>query len=310
MSECITMMRTAFRELSAGKAQVPQRIAIDHSEYHGTSLFMPGYHPDKKQLGIKVVTLFSDNTKKGLPLIHGLMLIFDATNGVPYALMDAEYLTALRTGAAAGLATDLLARKDSRSVALFGAGTQASFQLEAINKVRNIEKNYVYDPDPEKARIFCTKMSKKLNKRIEYTPDSSIVKKADIICTATSSRTPVFEAANVRAGTHINAIGSYKPDKCEIPLDIIAHSKIVVDYRPAALSEAGEIVQAIKAEKITPDKIFAELGQLLTQSDPPRENEQEITLFKSVGNAIQDLETAYFIIKRAQERKIGTYVTI
>ena len=310
MPECITLMRTAFRELSAGRVQIPQRIGMDHSPFHGASLFMPGYYPDKKQFGIKVVTLFRDNNKLGLPLINGLMLIFDATNGLPLALMDAEYLTALRTGAASGLATDLLARPDAHTVAIFGAGTQGAFQLEAVNEVRKIEKTYVYDPDADKAHAFCEKMTQKLDLNIEYARNSSGVINADIICTATPSAHPLFEAKDVKPGTHINAIGSYQPDKTEIPPGLVAHSKIVVDHRPAALAEAGEIVQTIKAGRITPDSIFAELGELLIRSENARTNDREITLFKSVGNAIQDLETAHFIIGRALEKKTGTFVTI
>jgi len=310
MSECIAIMRTAFQELTAGRVEVPQRISMDHPQYHGASLFMPGYYPEKKQFGIKIVTLFRDNHKKGLPLINGLMLIFNATNGLPIALLDAEYLTALRTGAASGLATDLLARPDASSVAIFGAGTQGVFQLEAVNEVRKIEKSFVLDPNVEKAQDFCKKMSKKLNLDIEYAPDPSVVEKVDIICTATPAVHPVFDEFYVRPGTHINAIGSYKPDKTEIPPELVARSKIVVDYRPAALCEAGEIVQAIKTGRITEDFIFAELGELLMNSENPRTSDLEITLFKSVGNAIQDLETAHFIIKRAQERKSGSYIAI
>jgi ornithine cyclodeaminase/alanine dehydrogenase-like protein (mu-crystallin family) len=310
LSECIDLMRSAFRELSAGSARIPQRLALEHPEYNGTTLFMPGYHPGKKQLGIKIVTLFRNNTKYGIPLIHGLILIFDTTNGLPIALLDAEHLTALRTGAASGLATDLLARRDAHIVALFGAGKQGEFQIAAVNLVRKIKKAYVHDPDSVKAEAFCKKISKNLNLEIEYAPDPSVVKDADIICTATPSALPVFKAADVRPGAHINAIGSYKPDKTEIPLEIVARAKIVVDSRSAALSEAGEIVQAIKTGKITADSLFAEIGELLIYPEKKRSNDTEITFFKSVGNAIQDIETAHFIIQRARERGVGTTVTI
>jgi ornithine cyclodeaminase/alanine dehydrogenase-like protein (mu-crystallin family) len=310
MPECIDLMKSAFLQLSTGDTTVPMRTGIEHPQYNGASLFMPVYHPAKRQIGIKIVTLFRDNMSKKLPMINGVMLVFDATNGLPLALLDAEFLTSLRTGAASGLATDLLARSDSQIAVLFGAGAQGASQLEAISHVRELDKIYVFDKDLEKSSHFIDQMSQRIPISIEVASSEKIVNKADIICTATSSTHPVFDADLIKPGTHINAIGSYKPDKSEVPLDTVEKCKLVVDSRAAALEEAGELIQAIRSGRITDSHIYAELGELVAGRKPARQNEQEITLFKSVGNAIQDLETAHLIIERAHQKKIGTEVIL
>jgi ornithine cyclodeaminase/alanine dehydrogenase-like protein (mu-crystallin family) len=308
--DCIDLMKSAFIQLSTGNSTVPIRTGIEHPEYNGTSLFMPVYYPANHQIGIKIVTLFRDNMSKDLPMINGVMLVFDATNGLPLALLDAEFLTSLRTGAASGLATDVLARTDAQIAVLFGAGAQGASQLEAISQVRRLKKVYVFDKDKDKTSRFISKMSQRLPLSIEVSASEEIVKEADIICTATSSAEPVFDAGMIKPGTHINAIGSYKPDKSEIPNETVVESKLIVDSRTAALKEAGEIIQAIQSGKITESHIYAELGELVAGRKPARENNEEITLFKSVGNAVQDIETAHFIIERAREKKIGTEVTL
>ena len=303
-------MKSAFTQLSSGNTTVPMRTGIEHPEYNGASLFMPVYSPAKRQIGIKIVTLFRDNMSRDIPMINGVMLVFDATNGLPLALLDAEFLTSLRTGAASGLATDVLARADAQIAVLFGAGAQGASQLEAISQVRRLKKVYVFDKDLDKSSRFISKMSQRLPVRIEAAKSEEIVQEADIICTATSSAKPVFAAGMIKPGTHINAIGSYKADKSEIPIETVINSKIIVDSRTTALKEAGEIIQAIQSGKITDSHIYAELGELIAGEKPARQNNQEITLFKSVGNAVQDLETAHLIIERAREKKVGTEVIL
>jgi ornithine cyclodeaminase/alanine dehydrogenase-like protein (mu-crystallin family) len=229
----------------------------------------------------------------------------DAANGKPLAIIDGEHLTALRTGAASGLATDLLARKDSETVAVFGAGVQGRTQLEAICNVRNIKRCLLFDKLKETARDFEKDMSRVLEIYIEMPDSLGALRDADIICTATNSLDPVFADSDVGDGTHINAIGGYTPDMSEIPPSTLARSKIVVGSRSACLSEAGDILKAIELGAITESNIYAELGEIVDQNKDGRITEREITLFKSVGNAIQDLVCADQILKNANSKMLG-----
>jgi ornithine cyclodeaminase/alanine dehydrogenase-like protein (mu-crystallin family) len=308
MQEAIEIMKEAFIQITKNQAIIPPRIHLSIPKHQGDSLIMPIYMPSNDRIGLKLITLFDENQAKGLPLIHALVLIFDATNGKPLAIMDGSYLTALRTGAGSGLASKLLARKDSKVAAIFGAGKQGETQLEAVCAARDIEKVLVFDPDKNKAKTFSNEMNKKLKIEIKVAQTSIELKKADIICTATNSQKPVFSEKNLKNGVHINAIGSYKPHIREIPSEAITLAKIVVDHRKSALSEAGDLIIPIQQKLIKEDYIHAELGEILLKSKSSRESNDEITIFKSVGNAIQDLVTANQVLLKAEEMDIGTTI--
>jgi len=310
MSQAIEAIRGAFIQLSNKKASVPLRTPINLTEYQAGALFMPVYLPSTKKFGLKVVSIHKDNPDRGLPMIHALVMVFDAEAGKPLAVMDGEYLTALRTGAASGLATELLARKDSKTVAIFGAGVQGRTQLEAICEVRKIEQAFIFDSDQSRASQFIEDMSTKLNNQIEAPDSAKVLKDVDIICTATSSSIPVFEDSKLKPGVHINGIGSYRPDMCEIPSETIIRSKLVVDSKESCLSEAGDIIQPIQKNLINENFIYAELGEIAAGNRPARENDQEITVFKSVGNAVQDLAAADLVLHQAELNKLGTEVKI
>jgi ornithine cyclodeaminase/alanine dehydrogenase-like protein (mu-crystallin family) len=310
MKEAIELMKDAFQQLSAGKASVPQRIAIDVPENNGSALFMPVYSPHSERLGIKLVSVFHQNPAQGLPTIQALVFVMDATNGRPLAMMDGEYLTALRTGAASGLATDLLARQNSETVAIFGAGAQGRTQLEGVCAVRRITKAFIFDKEKEKAKIFAGEMSEKLDINLLPTENSEDLRKADIICTATNSQTPVFENKYLKDGVHINAIGAYNPQMSEIPLEAVARSKIITDQKSACLTEAGDLIKAIDAKVITENDLYAEIGEIVANKKTGRTNETEITLFKSVGNAMQDLVTANRVLENAIDQGIGTELNL
>jgi len=310
MKETIAAMRNAFLQLATGEAVVPLRSNIDMPKENAGALFMPAYLPDISKISLKTVTINKDNPERGLPMIQAMVMIFDAVTGSPVAVMDGEHLTAMRTGAVSGLATDLLARKDATVVAIIGTGAQGKTQLEAVCEVRDIKKAIVFDLNKERAYAFAEKMSKKLNIEVSSAISPYDISMADIICTATSSNRPVFDDANLRTGVHINGVGSYRPDMCEIPAETIVRAKVVIDQSTAALSEAGDLIQPIEKGLINRDHIHAELGEILDGKKAKRENEEEITVFKSVGVAVQDLATAHKVIESARKLGLGTEVSL
>lgn len=306
MEKCIDAMKSAFRALSSGEAVMPLRTGLEMEADNGTALFMPVYLPGVSKVGVKTVNMNRNNPAKGLPLIHAMMMVFDSRTGVPLAVMDGEIITAMRTGAVSGLATSLLARRDAATAAIIGTGTQGETQLEAVCQVRDIRKAYVFDIQAERAKIFARKMAEKLKLEVVVAESAETLLKADVVCTSTSSNTPVFEDVHIKSGTHINGVGSYKPEMAELPPKTIARAKVVVDQMQGCLAEAGDIIQAIQQGVITKDHIHGELGQLVAGEISSRETEDEITVFKSVGVAVQDLITADLVLNIAQEKNLGT----
>jgi ornithine cyclodeaminase/alanine dehydrogenase len=217
----------------------------------------------------------------------------------------------MRTGAVSGVATKYLARNDAKSVGIFGAGAQARTQLEAIKAVRDVNSTIVYDIAPERSKLFAEEMSQKFNISVQvaHSPDR-LVELADIIVTASTSKTPVFKGDWLKSGTHINAIGSYKPDTRELDDSTIRRSKVVVDSMEAVLKEAGDLIIPLKSGITTQQHIYAELGQILIGMKAGRTDAREITVFKSTGLAIQDAATAELAYKKAQERNVGTRIDL
>ena len=307
MKEAIEAMKNAYASLSNGTAVTPQRIHLSIPEHSAISLFMPAYMKTESDeaLAVKIVSLFPKNPARGLATIQAAVLVLETDTGRAIALLEGSTLTAIRTGAGSGAAIDLLARKNSKVLAIFGAGPQGKTQLEAACAVRNIETVFIYNPTKEKAEKFVEAMSGvNANINIANTPKEAI-ENADIICTATGSKQPVFDDKDVKAGTHISAIGAYTPEMQELPIETVARSKIVVDSFETVMSEAGDIVKAIKAGLITEKNIHAELGEIVLGKKVGRETEDEITFFKSVGNAVQDAVAAQVALKNAKKMKIG-----
>ena len=295
MNEAIELMKSAFVQITNKTVTIPQRINLDMPEVNADSLFMPVYSADEKKYGVKIVSLNHDNPSKNLPFIHAIMILFDAETGKPLAILDAENLTAIRTGAASGLATQLFSNTNASVAAIFGAGIQARYQLRAICEVRDIKKVLLYDSDRSKAESFKDEMEFELGIRIDISSDQNMLKDAQIICTATTSPLPVFNDDFISAGTHINVIGSYQPHKREVPSATIARSKIFVDSREACLTEAGDLIIP-KNEGIEFE--VTEIGEVLQNKNFEKSSEEEITFFKSVGNAAQDLISAIHIFKK------------
>ena len=311
MADCIDVVEKAFAELASGTAELPLRIGIKPPG--GISLYMPAYLKELGALACKVVTVYKENpTKHNMPTTIGKVLLQDPETGDVICIMDGGYLTAMRTGAVSGVATKYLARKEDGQVAgIFGAGVQARMQLWAVSVARKLSKALVYDLVPEAAQSFIDDLGAKLGLEIEAVGSvEEMVERSDILCAATSSPTPLFDGNAVRPGTHINGIGSHTPNARELDTAIVKRSKFIADSAEACLSEAGDLMIPIDEGAISADHIYAELGEIVLGKKPARERDDEITLFKSNGLAIQDVATAKLVYDRAIEAGIGTTVDL
>jgi ornithine cyclodeaminase len=316
MPAAIAVMHTAFAQLASGMAEVPERVAVSVPDQDATALVMPAYLRTGRELGVKVVGVFPGNVARGLPTVPATVLLLDAATGLPLALMDGTYLTALRTGAASGLATDLLARPEARVVALFGAGGQAPYQLEAVCRVRHVERVWLVN----RTRAHAELLAEQIAGWGEWQPSEirvaapaaiqAAVTDADVILTATSSPEPLFAGEWVRPGTHVNAIGAFTPAMCELDAALLRRALVVVDQRAAALAEAGDILRAMREGALGADAIHAELGELALGTRPSRTDPEQITVFKSVGLAVQDVAVASYAYREAIRLGLGTEIAI
>ncbi len=312
MPDAIELMKVAFRELSAGRAESPLRSSVP-VDGGAVMLLMPAYVPAEGALGFKMVSVFEGNRDKGLPTISAMVCLVDEATGEPAAIMNGAYLTALRTGAVSGAATDLLARPDSTHLVVIGAGAQGVTQAAAVAAVRPIERITVVDMNEssfQRYRDAITQDWPDLADRIETTTDASVVRDADVICTSTTSRTPVFADSDVQPGTHINAIGAFTPEMQELPPELVTRATIVVDQVHAVLEEAGDFIKPIEAGLLDRERVNRELGQLVAGEVPGRTSDDEVTLFKTVGNAVQDVTVARRAVTRARERGMGQDASI
>lgn len=309
MKDIVDAVEGAFIELSTGHPEMPIRAHISIAEPQGIALFMPSYMKPTGMIGVKTVTLFEDNRATAIPYIQGMVSLFDGKNGSPLAVLDGMTITALRTGAASGLASRLLARPDSAICSIFGAGVQGRTQLEAVCAVCNIEQVFIYDTSPAAAEKFAEEMYPELKIEIRVAATAKeAVSEADIICCATVSETPVFDSQDLKPGVHINAVGSYKPHVQEVPEEMVLRSRLFVDHRVSALEETGDLIIPINKGLMTEDHIVAEIGEVAAGKISGRTSDHEITFFKSVGVAVQDLAAAAVILKRAEELNIGSRV--
>jgi len=311
MREAVAAMKEAFRQISAGEAVVPARTHIETAPPRGDTLVMASYSPAAGRMGVKVITLFGSNAAVGLPRIQALMVVLDAATGSPLAVMDATSLTAIRTGAASGVATDVLARPDAAVAAVFGAGPQARTQLAALCTVRPIRRARIFDISAERARAVAREMAAELGIPVEAAASAAeALAGADVVCTATTSTEPVFADADLAAGTHINAIGSYKPHVREIPGETVRRARVVVDHLASALEEAGDLLIPIEQGLIAKEHIGAELGEIIAGRKPGRQSPDEVTFFKSVGIAVQDLAAATRVLANAERLGLGTALSL
>jgi ornithine cyclodeaminase/alanine dehydrogenase len=310
MKESIDAVENAFRELALGTAVMPTRLSVSLPVNEGWLGVMPAFLTHAKSLTTKIVTVYPNNTTQhDLPNVLALIILNDVETGQVEAVMEGAYITAIRTGAVAGVATKHLARKNATNLGIFGCGVQARTQLEAVCQVRDISTVRVYDSDRDRMRSFLSKSSTKMNITPADNPQE-VVRGSDIIVTATTSATPVFNGLDVKPGTHINAIGAFTPDTRELDDQTISKAKIVVDSLAAALEEAGDIVIPVSRGIIRREDIWAELGEITSGSKPGRTSDDELTVFKSVGLGIQDAAVARLVFEKARVEHVGTEATL
>lgn len=308
LEDVIDSVEEAFRQYALGTVAMPLRSSIRLPKHKGSMECMPAYIEGLNALGVKIVGGWRDNpSKHNLPFIYGNVLLIDPQTGVLLAIMNGSWVTRMRTGAVSAVATKYLAREDAKVVGMFGAGTQARTQLMGAVAVRDITEARVFDISPSASESFCAEMSERLNIKITAVSDpKDAVKGCDIIVTATDSNNPVFDGEWLEEGTHINAIGACGgPGRKELDSTTVKRAKVIIDQREASLAEAGDIIDAIAAGIITEDHIYAELGELVIGKKMGRTNKHEITLFKTVGLAIQDVSTAKKVYEMAKSKNIG-----
>ncbi|TBX75867.1 ornithine cyclodeaminase family protein [Bacillus mycoides] len=311
MNEVIEYAALALKEFSAERTITPIRGSLPFANEQNTALIMPSVAEGLGALGLKVVMVAPHNKEIGKKTINGIVMLSDFQTGEPLALLEGSYLTMIRTGALSGVATKHLARHNAKTLCIIGTGEQAKGIAEAVFAVRDIEKVILYNRTEEKAYAFAQYIQEKFNKPayVYASPDEAI-SEADIIVTTTNASTPVF-TETLKKGVHINAVGSFRPSMQELPSHAIANAnKVVVESKEAALEETGDLQVPIKEGLFEASDIHAELGQIITGEKAGRENDEEITIFKSVGLAVVDIIVAKYLYEKAMERGVGTTIQL
>lgn len=306
MDDAIGVMARAFGQLSAGRAEMPARVGLASGD--GISLFMPARLGAGGERGAKIVSVFAGNRARGMPCVNGVILMLDDETGTPAALIDAGELTAIRTAAAAGLAARLLSRPGSRVLTVFGAGAQAPRQIEAVRAVRPVEEVRVVSRGGESARRLASSLEG-VDARAVANP-AEAVDGADVIVAVTTSVTPVFDGAGLAAGTHVSGSGSFAADAREIGGEVVARARVVVEEREAALEEAGDLIIPIREGLVPPDVIDADLGEIVNGRAPGGSAGRDLTFFKSVGTAVQDVAIGAEVLRRAEAAGVGRVVAV
>lgn len=307
MEEVIRALEEGFLSYARGKTVVPVRLPVEVKRYKGICLLMPSVQEEPDGLGVKVVSVYPENPKRNLPTIHSTYIFCDPQTGALLSLMEGAMLTGLRTGGASGLASRFLARNDSKTLGIFGAGVQSGFQLEAMRVVLpSLKRVYVFDMDRERTDRFIKNMAGDGGIELKKAKDpAQLVRESDVIITATTSPTPVFDGKLLKPGTHINAIGGFTPTTRELDEETIRRSKIVVDTYEGCLSEAGEILIPMGKGLFSKEQIHSDLAGLVSKKQTGREGPEEITLFKSVGTALEDLVVARLAYQKALKKGVG-----
>lgn len=310
MPMAINAMARAFASLSSGESFVPLRYVSKLPANNLVMLCKPAFVENDKRASIKFLTQRESGFIPGIPTIQGIVIVIDSVTGEILSVMDGEYITALRTGAASGLATRCFARNDAQILALFGCGTQGRTQLEAVVCERDIKRILVFDTNIQLARQFVGEIEKKLQIEIVVSTDTGDLKEADIICTATNATAPLFKRDEVKQGVHINAIGSFQPHMQELDPFLIRDARLFLDYAEPCLKESGDLIKPIREGIISENHCAGEIGDFLLNKIPGRESEEQITVFKSVGVAIQDYAVANDIYNYALEHGFGLEINL
>ena len=311
IDQLIAALAQAHIQYSTGKAVMPVRLVVSLPQIQGRITSMPGYLNYDKALGMKVVTYFQDNPKQNLPAILATIMLFSSETGKMIATMDGGYITAIRTACASALATQALANGDTPVLGILGAGVQARAHIEALTKVRRIERIKIFSPSGTSAAKLKQEMAASCAAAIEVaTSAEQAVRDSDLLVTVTTAKDPIINVDWLKPGVHINAVGSHRPDLRELDGATLRRSTVVVDSREAIMAECGDILLALKEGSIVDSDIHGEIGEVLAGTKPGRTSPSEITLYKSVGIAIQDVATAQLVYRQALERNVGTNVEI
>lgn len=309
MKTTMEIVEKAFGELDNETANMPQRTPIAVPEHSGVALFMPAMMKEMGALGSKIVTVYKENMPKyDLPTVLGIIVILDQKTGEPLSIMDGGYITAMRTGSVSGIATKYMARQGAEVAAIIGAGVQAETQVWATCEAKTFKKYLVYSIDPpEKQKDFCDRMAEKHGVPFEPAESAEAAcREADVLTLATSAKDPIIDFKWLKKGCHINGIGSHAPAMRELDCDTVMSSRIICDQKSACMAEAGDFLIPIKEGKCTEEIIAGDLGAVVLGKVKGRTSDDEITLFKSVGLAIQDVSTAFAVMQRAKEMNAGT----
>ena len=294
MHTCIAIMETMFRDLAEGRILQPLRSLMWLPDQSGILGMMPGYAEGPNIIGIKLITIFHANGPASIPSHQGVVILFEATHGQPLVIVDAAELTAIRTAAASALATRLLARENAKTLAIIGTGEQAVRHIESISLVRPIESIHVWGRNANHARSLKDQLKSRYPIQIADTAEAA-VKSADIICAVTAAAEPVVEGRWLKSGTHLNVVGSCTPNKREVDTDTVRRALIFTDRYESLFKEAGDFLIPRAEGAISDTHVKAELGEVLTGKKPGRNNDGDITLFKSLGIAAEDLYAAWHI---------------
>lgn len=308
MPACIKLMEKVLTDYAIGEAVQHLRsvVPIKNNNLMG---IMPGYLKSNGTIGTKIITVYPENHTKGMVSHQGVVLLFDTENGRPKAIMDATAITAIRTAAASGVATDLLARPDAKVLSLIGSGEQARMHLEAILQIRPIQQVNVWSRHIENAERFKNDLEQKFSVPIHVCRTAKeAVQNADIICTLTAATAPILKGKWVKAGTHVNAVGACRAGDRELDSALVQKSLFFVDSRESATKESGDYLIPLEEGIINSGHIVGEIGDILTRKIEGRKSDEAITIFESLGLAIEDLASAHFLYEEAHALKRGTHI--
>ena len=311
IDELIAALERAHIQYSTGKAVMPVRLVVPLPQIDGRITSMPGFLTEDQALGMKVVTYFHNNPKQNLPSILATIMLFSAETGKMIAVMDGSYITAIRTACASAMASKVLSNPSASALGVLGAGVQAKAHIMALARVRKIRSIKIYSPSGKSASRIKQELESQLGVAVETANSAEeAVRGADLIVTATTAKQPILLGQGLRPGAHINAVGSHHPDLRELDGSTMARSKVFVDSREAIMAECGDILLALAEKSITADHVQVEIGEVLAGTKPGRTAAEEVTLYKSVGIAIQDVATAQLVYHKALQRGVGADVIV
>lgn len=310
LERCMQLVRHAFTLEASGQALQPIRTKMDLPDKRGLLGMMPGSIAEPACFGIKVVSVFPGNFAAGVGSHQGLVLLFEPTHGRPVAALEAGSITALRTAAASAVATDVLARKDAGSLAVFGYGEQAHVHIEAIRRIRPISSIVIWGRDAERAEKLAAEQRENSGCDVSVARDPAQAAAADIVCTVTGAREPFFRGDWLRPGTHLNVVGASTPDTAEVDTQTVRRARVYADFVDSALMLAGELRTAFKDGTIDKSHVLGSIGDVILGRAAGRTAPQDITLFRSLGMVAEDLVTAQYVLSQATQRNVGSLVSL